>query len=371
MSKRLLGTDGMLRRSWSAFMRWYKKPARRRESDRLRQDLLDGLRYGQRDGGRMRGSDAGAAGPPASGGLPEAAPPRRRFGFLTPWKLPLDETPTAEMSRQELAAWAREQRPLVRALGFRDSALFHPDIINRQYIRTMEYLGRLPKGPYIVQVLLGGGVGLVIGVAMLFMQSTAQGIDYSWHVRFLTGLVMGCAVGVPAGIGYRSVMQFKTVYAPALAMAVDMDGFQWVVRTIREGPLMRLALIDRDDHVFRGSRDESGFSKGRVFLRVPLDAGPVTTPEQWYDWPMLESRARGETPERYHTGKKQARATGGVRFASSEPAKSLKDEIIGNAGITMGALFIVAGLIVFTLATGTNSEAIQQAVGDKVGQFAP
>ena len=371
MSKRLLGTDGMLRRSWSAFMRWYKKPASQRELDRLRQDLLDGLGYDQRDGGRMRGSDAGAAGPPASGGLPEEAPPRRRFGFLRPWQLPLDETPTAEMSRQELAAWAREQRPLVRALGFRDSAVFHPDIINRQYIRTMEYLGRMPKGPYIVQVLLGVGVGLVIGVAMLFMQSTAQGIDYSWHVRFLMGLVMGCAVGVPAGIGYRAVMQFKTVYAPALAMAVDMEGFQWVVRAIREGPLMRLALIGRDDHVFRGSRDESGFSKGRVFLRIPLDAGPVTTPEQWYDWPLLESRARGETPERYHTGKKQARATGGVRFASSEPAKSLKDEIIGNAGITMGALMIVAGLIVFTLATGTNSEAIQQAVGDKVGQFAP
>ena len=331
MSKRLPGTDGMLSRSWSAFMRWYKKPARQRVE----------------------------------------APPRRRFGFLTPWKLPLDETPTSEMSRQELAAWAREQRPLVRALGLRDSALFHPDIINRQYIRTMEYLGRMPKAPYIVQGLLGVGVGLAIGVAMLFMQSTAQGINYSWHVRFLMGLGMGCAVGVPAGIGYRSVMQFKTVYAPALAMAVDMEGFQWVVRTIREGPLMRLALIGRDDHVFRGSRDESGFSKGRVFLRIPLDAGPVTTPEQWYDWPMLESRARGETPERYHTGKKQARATGGVRFSSSEPAKSLKDEIIGNAGITIGALLIVAGLFVFTLATGTNSEAIQQAVGDKVGQFAP
>ena len=367
MSKQLHGSDGTLRRSWSAFMRWYKKPARRRESDRL----LDYLRSRQRDDDWMREPDALASGPPANSGLPEEGPPRRRFGFLTPWKLPPDETPTAEMSRQELAAWAREQRPLVRALGFRDSAVFHPDIINRQYIRTMEYLGRMPKGPYIVQGLLGVGVGLVIGVAMLFMQSTAQGIDYSWQVRFLMGLGMGCAVGVPAGIGYRAVMQFKTVYAPALAMAVDMDGFQWVVRTIREGPLMRLALIGRDDHVFRGSRDESGFSKGRVFLRIPLDAGPVTTPKQWYDWPLLESRARGETPERYHTGKKQARATGGVRFSSSEPAKSLKDEIIGNAGITMGALMIVAGLFVFTLATGTNSEAIQQAVGDKVGQFAP
>ena len=49
----------------------------------------------------------------------------------------------------------------------------------------------------------------------------------------------------------------------------------------------------------------------------------------------------------------------------------MKDETIGYAGITMGALMIVAGLFVFTLATGTNSEAIQQAVEDKVGQFAP
>ena len=329
MSKRLPGTDGMLSRSWSAFMRWYKKPARREGK----------------------------------------APPRRRFGFLTAWKLPLDGVPTAEMSRQELAAWAREQRPLVRALGFRDSAIFHPDVINRQYIRTMEYLGRTRKGPYIVQGLLGVGVGLAISVAMIFIQAhaTAGAAQYSWPVRFLMGLVLGCAIGVPAGVGYRAVMQFRTVYAPALVMAVDMDGFQWVVRAIRERPLMRLALIGRDDHVFRGARDESGFSKGRVFLRMPLDASLVTTPEQWYDWPMLESRARGETPERYHTGKNQARATGGVRFSSSEPAKTLKDEIIGNAGITMGALMIVAGLFVFTLDTGTNSEAVQQAVGDRLG----
>ena len=240
-------------------------------------------------------------------------PPRRRFGFLTPWKLPLDEVPTIEMTRGELAGWAREQRPLVRALGFRDSAVFHPDVINRQYIRTMEYQGRLPKGPYVTQALLGVGVGLAVGVFMLFMQSDSTGVvNYPWHVRLLTGLVMGTAVGFPMGIAFRAMMQFKAVYAPALAMAVDMAGFQWVVRTISEGPVMRLALVNRDEHVFRGSRDESGFASGRVFFRVPLDFGPVTSPTEWYDWPMLESRARGETPERYHTGKKQARATGGA-----------------------------------------------------------
>ena len=299
-------------------------------------------------------------------------PPRRRFGFLTPWKLPLDEAPTIEMTRGELAGWAREQRPLVRALGFRDSAVFHPDIINRQYVRTMEYQGRLPKGPYVTQALLGVGVGLAVGVFMLFMQSDSTGVvNYPWHVRLLTGLVMGTAVGFPMGIAFRAMMQFKAVYAPALAMAVDMAGFQWVVRTIMEGPVMRLALVDRDEHVFRGSRDESGFARGRVFFRVPLDFGPVTSPTEWYDWPMLESRARGETPERYHTGKKQARATGGARFASSERRKTWKDEIIGNAGITMGFFMILAGLFLFALSTGTNSDAVQAAVADKVGQFAP
>ena len=326
-----------LARAWSSFMRWYKKPK--------------------------------AARPAA----PAREPRKGTFGFLTPWQLPADEAPTADMSREELAAWARSQRPLVRAIGWRDSAIFHPDAINRQYVRTMEYLGRLPKGPYLVQIFLGVGVGLGVGIFMLFMRAEAQGtINYSWPVRFLTGLGMGTALGVPLGLAFRAIIQFQAVYAPTLAPLVDMDGFQWVVRAIREGPIMRLAMIDRDEHVFRGSRDASGFAKGRIFLRIPPDLdGPVTNPTQSYDWPMLESRARGETPQRYDTDKKQARASGGVRFSSTQKRRTLKDELIGNAGITLCALMVLAGLFLFVLSTGTNSEAVQQAVSDKVGQFAP
>ena len=97
----------------------------------------------------------------------------------------------------------------------------------------------------------------------------------------------------------------------------------------------------------------------------------MTNPTQWYDWPMLESRARGETPQRYDTDKKQARASGGVRFSSTQKRRTLKDELIGNAGITLCVLMVLAGLFLFALSTGTNSEAVQQAVSDKVGQFAP
>ena len=57
--------------------------------------------------------------------------------MFQPWKLPDDWPKTEDMTDAELAEEARAQRHLLRASGFFDSAMFHPQLMNQQYLTGM------------------------------------------------------------------------------------------------------------------------------------------------------------------------------------------------------------------------------------------
>ena len=100
--------------------------------------------------------------------LPRFSSRLRRFRFprfSPPWTMPGGATPTAEMSTAEIVSEAQGEPPFYRIYGLRDAAWVRPARMNRQYLRTRDFLGRLGLGPYLWQWALTLCVGM--GFAIL------------------------------------------------------------------------------------------------------------------------------------------------------------------------------------------------------------
>ena len=185
----------------------------------------------------------------------------RNFGkgigrFFTPWRLPPGTTPSDEMSEEEMVWEAQESRPLLRELGLHDSGLLHPNEVNLRYLRTCQYLGKVPAKPYVWQFAITFFIALFMGV-MFYFGPTQEGAAFAgddsssdsetalaWEkpLYVVVGLLTGGLFGSGAGYSVRTMIQFWTVHAPGrIAQKRTENGISRTV-AVYELPLPRLAF---------------------------------------------------------------------------------------------------------------------------------
>ena len=272
---------------------------------------------------------------------------------LTPWLLPDGYKSSDDMSQDELVQEAREARPLLRELGWRDSAVLHPDIMNTRYLRTCNYVGRLPIRPYVIQILTTLGFSAFLGFLFFFgpQQDEASDLALGKGIYVIVGAFTGLIFGAGAGYSARTMSQFWVAYSFArVAQKVTENGVKRTV-AVYELPLLRMAFADRHgERMFSGVEERSGFVNGRMNLETTLELAEITDPRQFYEkgavYPCV-SNFTGVTASRRHALNDMAKMAG--RISAEKQARRENDDFSGWVGEHKGLTFFAIAAIVSVL----------------------
>ena len=297
--------------------------------------------------------------------LPRLRLPR----YSPPWILPSSMTTTDQLSQEELTREAREARPLLREIGWRDSAVTHPALTNIHYLRTVQFLGRFPVRPYALQVLFT--LGVAAGFALLFFFGPAQEDDSdlalsgAQYVYSLVGGMVGLLFGTGMGYSARCLSQFNTAYASA-RIAQKHNG-----RTVAilELPLLRMAFAGHAqgsgngngrpfESLFSGVENRSGFANGRMNLETGLQLAAVTDPRQFQAPGAIRpstSTFTGVHTSRRHSLLSTAKEMGRIN-AEKQMIRSKGKDLLGMMGEHKGMTFFLvsAAISLFVLAAGVE-----------------
>ena len=293
-------------------------------------------------------------------GIWKREPPVGRQLWRPPWSLPRDVVPTDDLSQGELALEAQAVRPLLKQFGFRDSAVFHPHILNHQYLRTVQYMGGVPLRPYFVQLGMMAAISLFSAVLMYFgpQQDETGGLQASKGLYLIVGAVMGLIFGTGTGYTARASAQFWVAYAHArIAQKIREPGGGRRTVAVYELPLLRLAFVDRpSERFFSGVEQHSGFASGRMNLETDTDLSVVTDPRALYlaARPCLSSFT-GVNTTRRHSLNAQAKKAGKMAAEKQmrrEAGDGIQGWIGGNKGLTFFA--ISAAFAGFLMAIGVE-----------------
>ena len=295
--------------------------------------------------------------------------------YNPPWTLPPSMTPTDQLDQEELVQEAREARPLLREIGWRDSAVTHPALTNIHYLRTVQFLGRFPVRPYALQVLFT--LGLAAGLALLFFFGPAQEDDSelalagAQYVYSLVGGMVGLLFGTGMGYSARCLSQFNTAYASA-RIAQKHNG-----RTVAilELPLLRMAYAGHAqgsghaqgpgngngspfESLFSGVENRSGFANGRMNLETGLQLAAVTDPRQFQEPGAIRpstSTFTGVHTSRRHSLLSTAKEMGRIN-AEKQMIRSKEKDLLGMMGEHKGMTFFLvsAAISLFVLAAGVE-----------------
>ena len=240
--------------------------------------------------------------------------------------LPSGYEQTNDMELSDLAQEAKDMQPLLRTTGWKDAAVFHPDRVNIQYLRTMQFVGAIPIMPYVVQ-LMCVILGAIALAAMLWFGpsfSDTQSLEASKTMYAGVGAVFGSIMGIIVGYSARAITMFGTAYATARVAqkVVDPSGQRRTV-AIYELPLLRMAFADRpSERLFSGVEGHSGFINGRMNLETELNLATVTDPRMLYDAKTThpcESSFTGVNTARRHSLNNMAKEAG--RLALEKQAR--------------------------------------------------
>ena len=268
---------------------------------------------------------------------------------------------------------AREARPLLREIGWRDSAVTHPALTNIQYLRTVQFLGRFPVRPYVLQVLFT--LGVAAGLALLFFFGPTQegdselALSGARYVYSLVGGMVGFVFGTGMGYSARCLSQFNIAYASA-RIAQKHNG-----RTIAilELPLLRMAYVGhaqgsgngngnghRYESLFSGVESKSGFANGRMNLETGLQLAAVTDPRQFQEPGAIRPSASTFTFTGVHTSRRHsllstAKEMGRIN-AEKQMIRSKGKDLLGMMGEHKGMTFFLvsAAISLFVLAAGVE-----------------
>ena len=269
-------------------------------------------------------------------------------GFLGPIPPP-DMGSTHDMTIAELSEEARVSRPLLRAAGLRDSAIFHANVASRQYLRTMFFVGAVPFTPYLVQyfvvVLASAGLGGLMMFGPGF--SDTQELTASRELYALVGAIFGIPMGLGVGYSLRTTAMFGATYAIArVAQKVTDLSTQRRTVAIYELPLLRMAFSDRpSERLFSGVEGQSGFTNGRMNLETDIDLSTITDPRMFYEPGAVrpcESSFTGVNTARRHALNAMAKEAGRLAVEKKdrrENGDGLQGWVAENSALTF---FIIA-----------------------------
>ena len=280
---------------------------------------------------------------------------------------------------QELADEARAMRPLLKAKGIYDAAIFHPGLCHLQYTRVTQFAAGLGILSWAIMglTLLGvaGGFALLL---FAFAPTGGGGVaaaELNQRVTYtIVGAIMGAFFGSLVSWSVKAVYEFGVVYADGLILQVanvggeDGTSRRKVVVAALVLPLLRMAFVDRmQEDLFSGPKGKDGFQKGRLVLETERDVAQVSHPSEVYDAVKCRSNFTGVHAVRTYTLLEKAVRCGQVRRAMLEKtnSRSRGNLITGNAGITLG----LAGIVVMFLVMALGIEV--QGVGEGLAKAIP
>ena len=286
---------------------------------------------------------------------------------LKPWMLPPGMTPSKDMSEEEMVLEAQESTPLLRTVGWSNSAMLHPNEMNIRYLRTCNYVGKLPMRPYVIQVLLTFGVSIGFAVLFLFgptQESTELAVGKGLYA--LVGGIAGLVFGFGAGYSTRTIFQFNIAHTFArIAQRKTENG---VTRTVAvyELPLLRLAFADRHgEHMFSGIEDKSGFINGRMNLETDLELSLITRPDVFY-MPGAVRACRsdftGVSSSRRHALNDMAKQAGRINAEKQQQRQNdgFSNWMSEHKGLTFFLVAAGVSLLVMFLGVELDPTALQE-----------
>ena len=285
------------------------------------------------------------------------------------WKLPKGSIPTVDMPQEDLAKEAKESRPLLREFGMKDAAIAHPDLLNQQYLRTVQYLGRMSVRPYMIQIITMLGSAATMGL-MFYMFGPEQEATSSLEgmnkgMIGIIGAIMGFVFGFGAGYSARCISQFWVAYAISRVAqkVVDPSGQRRTV-AVYELPLLRMAFADRpSERFFSGIEKKSGFASGRINLETEVNLATITDPRMLYNSGIVkpcESSFTGVNTSRRHSLNEMAKNAGRIN-AQKQMMRERKDDWRGWIGENKGFTFLLvsAGVSMLVLMIGVDIDLSQ------------
>ena len=286
---------------------------------------------------------------------------------LKPWKIPASMTPSKDMSEEEMVLEAQESRPLLRTVGWSDSAMMHPNEMNIRYLRTCDYVGKLPIRPYVIQLLLTFGVAA--GMALFFSfgptQESAE-LAIGKGVYAIVGGVTGLVFGF--GVGYSTRTAFQFGIAHTFARIAQRKTENGITRTVAvyELQLLRLAFADRHgEHMFSGIENKSGFISGRMNLETDLELSLVTRPDIFY-MPGAVRACRsdftGVSASRRHALNDMAKQAGRINAEKQQQRQNdgFSNWMAEHKGLTFFLVAAGVSLLVMFLGVELDPTALQE-----------
>lgn len=299
-----------------------------------------------------------------------------------PWSLPKGMRPTGEMTPQELQDEARSQRPLLKKMGFRDSAIFHAHVIKIQYLRAAGYLGWLGVKPYLlalVWIVFGSAFMAatiwalaVYGFSLEGGQNCAEGVtciseeaQQSEAIAGWAGLIVGIVVGIlgssTTAVSSLAFSRFDTAYAPnTIVQAKYRDEQRKTGREVvalTEVPLLRLATVTDQENRYIGEEGKNSFGKGRSLLETTKSIAKITHVQDFYDAIPHRSTWTGQFASSTHSWYNLAGQAGRLDrlLKNKRKDKKIRLDPIGNYGLLI--LLASVGIAFLMILTGFDSHS--------------
>ena len=263
------------------------------------------------------------------------------------WSLPKEYAAKGEMTPEQLEAEAREERPLLKKVGVRDSALFHVGLMKTQYLRAATFLGWLGIKPYIVCVVM-----VLIATSFMSMffwlamsnaytvgpESTAPTVPI-W-IGWIIGFGLGLIITVPSAALLLAISRFDTAYAQTTVVQAEYDDEAQTkgrrVVALARVPLLRMATVTKQDDRYIGPEGRDSFGKGRSLVEVTYPISRVTDVRVFYDARPRQSNWSGMFASSTNSWYSLSLNAGGLkrkREMSRKEKKGIKLDPVGNGGV--------------------------------------
>lgn len=308
-------------------------------------------------------AEIAASAPPPSARRRNGAAVRRRKPrkplFEFPWELPYDLKVKGELTVEELEAEARQEQPILKRMGFRNSAIFSPALMKRQYLRAAGFLGWLGIKPYIgssSMVVLG--ILAMAGFFWMALKATygldSGGVEASadHEIPAYWGAIVGSMVGTiiffPAAGLLLAFSRFDTAYAQSTVVQAYYDHGNRFVMALARVPLLRMATATSQDDRYIGPDGHNSFGKGRSLLEVEDRLTKISDVRAFYDAKPRHSTWSGMFATSTNSWYSLALDGGRLKRERNLKLKEKKWKLdpVGNGGILICLIALVFALIV-------------------------
>ena len=171
---------------------------------------------------------------------------------------------------------ARNEKPLLRFIGRRDSALLNPGTLNRHWTLTREYFGT-GDTTFIAGVTLGV-FALAVAVAVFLWMNAGSGVvaeDYTeagvypW-LDALIGSGVVALMGASFGATFVMFRRWQNTYTTVTVFEHCDPARVWRTTNLLTFPIPRLAFADASKAAYyTGASGKSGPREGHVELDLP------------------------------------------------------------------------------------------------------